>query len=106
MSLDLSMYCKCCGNELCSYNITYNLGGMWRAIYPEHESMIPIDYMTGEEAYPIILHALEQMIKRKEEMQNLEPPNGFGNYDDFLSVLNQIMIDCLKYLDITWKCSR
>lgn len=114
MSLDLwlvSDVCKCCGRsdkELYEGNHTYNTSKMWYSIYPEHKAtgMIPIEAKTGKESLPILIHAYEYMVNNKEELIKLNPPNGWGSYDTFLSFITDLMYASRDNPDAVWYADR
>jgi len=89
MSLDLSIYdspSRYGHHELCSFNITHNLGVMAReaAIYeclwePTEHGMINARNLI--EPLSLGIHAMKD---DPERFKKLEPDNGWGTYDNFL----------------------
>lgn len=111
MSLDLFISpdpCKHCGRgeDRLEFNCTYNLSPMWYAIFPGDDGMVQIDGLTGQEAIHKILTAINEMTDREEEMRELEPENGWGSYDEFLSFLRNLAEACIKYPNSKWSSWR
>ncbi len=111
MSLDLYLRetpCETCGHQRENFNInyTYNASPMWFKIYPDDESMVFIDGMTGKEAYKKLLFARKYMENHREEMIKLEPPNGCGSYNGFLDFINECIKACLEHPTLKWEAWR
>lgn len=111
MSLDLEILsggCKHCGRGevMEHHNYTYNASPMWYAMFPEDESMVPIEGLTGEEADEQIKEAIYQMIDRSEEMKRLEPENGWGSYTGFLQFLERLHDANIEYPNGIWRALR
>lgn len=111
MSLDLtleSIQCKECGHAMVekSFNYTYNASKMWYEMFPEDEGMVKIEGMTGQEAQPKLLHAIKNMRKNKEVLKLLEPTNGWGSYEGFLSFLRQLYKASQEFPSSVWRADR
>lgn len=111
MSLDLFLAkppCPTCNHETEAehYNYTYNVSRMWYAVYPDAKNMVDIDGMTGDEALPKILAAIKYMNANKDDLEAINPANGWGNYDGFLDFLIQVSAACLKNPDLVWSSWR
>lgn len=62
-----------------NFNYTYNVSGMWYACYPEKG--IREHYgKTGREAVPVLIKLWEYMEDNKEELEEMDPKNGWGSY--------------------------
>jgi hypothetical protein len=111
MSLDLYMEvnkCKTCGHsqDIVEFNCTYNCAPMWRAIFPEHDRMIPIEGLTGKEARPMLWKAKAALEKDPEKFKALNPENGFGSYESFKSFIDDLICASLKFHKYTWEAWR
>ncbi len=111
MSLDLYLKppkCETCNHEPegLSFNITYNLSPMWRAIHPNHEKMLGIEDRAGGEVEHWIDESIKLFIKNKEMLTNLNPPNGWGSYDHFLKTLRAMRNACEDHPDWIWSAWR
>ncbi len=111
MSLDLELRpkeCETCGHEPegQSFNITYNCAKMWHAIYPDDDHMVPIDGMTGDEAFPIIKHAIEVMNKNPKKFRDLNPSNGWGSSVGFRKFLTELAMACVNEPEAVWVSCR
>lgn len=111
MGLDLSLGpipCKTCGHKDDGFSggYTYNMSPIWYVVYPDDEGMIKIDGMTGEEALPKLTYARDYMITNKQLLRKLEPSNGWGSYDGFLSYINDCIQACVDYPKSRWEACR
>jgi hypothetical protein len=111
MGLDIWLQpkpCDHCGHEgeIEEFSYTWNVAPMWYAIYPDAETMINIDGLTGEESKPVLEYAIQQMINRKKEMQALNPPNNFGSYDGFRKLLIKMHASALEMPEAVWNSWR
>lgn len=111
MSLDLFLThppCPTCKHEpeRIEFNYTYNVSPMWYAIYPDAKNMVDIDDLTGENAMPIIAHAIVYMVQHKRELEDLNPKNGWGSYAGFLEFLFKINTACEEHPDLVWSSWR
>lgn len=107
MGVDLYLQSKKCnecghvesvGDDL---GYTYNVGDMWREIYPE-EKLLSIDEMTGQEAYKKLKHAHDELLKNPDKFKAMNPPNGWGSYDTFLTFIEKLMDLSSLYPDYIW----
>lgn len=111
MSLDLYMVlrsCEHCGHVETteSLNITYNLGSMWKEIFPDDKQMIDIDGMRGEVAAIKLKSAFYVLRVFPELFIKLNPTNGWGNYDDLMTYIEKLFDLSEKYPDGIWKSDR
>lgn len=107
--MGLSLYlehekCPTCGHaeERDSFDYTYNVSPMWRQIYPDDEGMVFIDGMTGKEAFEKLIHALDYMKQHKEELEALNPSNGWGSYEGFMEFIRELIHACIETPDAIW----
>jgi hypothetical protein len=82
VSADLSIHCPCCGNEIASLNITYNLTQMLAstASWPEDRWRAFTD-QPARKVGRTILRTVEEMAKDPEPFRAMNPANGWGDYD-------------------------
>lgn len=79
---------------------------MWYAIYPDAKGLIDIEGMNGREAAKYLSHAKKELIKRRDEMINLEPPNGWGSYNGFLDLIDKLIITSRGKPKFKWGAGR
>lgn len=79
---------------------------MWRAIYPDDEGLIYIDGMTGKKAKKKLQYALDYMELHKRELEELNPPNGFGSYEGLKKLLIKLIAACIEHPKLTWSSWR
>lgn len=106
MSLDV--WLKCDGVEVFEWNITHNLRLMaeragiaeqlWR---PDCNGWSQASQIMGA-----LMLGIDQLIKRKDEMQDLNPENGWGDYDGLLKFACEYASACFKYPSATIGVSR
>lgn len=81
--------------EVCDIgNYTFNVSPMYYQVFTLSEGLRGMDGMNGEQAYPIVHEAINQMIEREEELTLLNPDNGWGNFDGALHFLEKIRQAC------------
>lgn len=84
-----------------NHNYTWNVSDMWYAAKPEKG--IRTHYgMTGSEAIVTLLEIYTYMIEHRDEMLEMEPDNGWGDYYGALNFVNQLIIESLQYPDGVW----
>jgi hypothetical protein len=64
--------------------------------------MIDIDGMTGKKASRKLLKATELFINKREELEKMNPLNGFGSYDGFLKFIDKLTRASLESPDAIW----
>ena len=98
MSLDISLYCKCCGTEFYDLNITHNLNrmadeaGIYLAMWRPEE-------INAEIAKDIILYLKKGIRKLKnnpEIFKKLNPINGWSSYETLLLDSKEYFRDCCQ----------
>lgn len=104
MSLDVSLSCPTCGHGRASFNLTYNLGPMWRAASGlDNEWMLPVEGKTGAEVLPMLNAALAALRGDPDRFERMNPPNGWGSYDGLVEVLERMRAASKEHP--TWKWS-
>lgn len=111
MGLNVSLIekpCKTCKKHetLFSDGYTYNVSSMWYKIYLYSKCMVDIDGMSGSQASTMLEDAKDKMIDRKDELEKLNPENGWGSYDGFLEFINRVLDASKKYPSAIWYCDR
>lgn len=89
MSYDLSI-----GDEA-ELNYTYNVGPMWRKVTPN--GIKEIHDLSGVEAVPVLLHMYIGMVHREKELRQMNPENGWGNYDGALDFIHRALQLSMKH---------
>lgn len=110
MGVDLYLIdkpCKTCGHqeEHESFYCTYNLSPMWKVVYPG-ECLLQIDNLTSDKALKKIIKMQSELIDHKSKFLELNPSNGFGTYDGFLNLINELIDECVKYPKAVWRVWR
>lgn len=96
MSLGVDLVDKCphCGKEdvvEITSGITYNLMPIFRAAGWEDSDY---DDYTGERMLPIATATLMRLRERPEYFRTLNPPNGWGTYEDALWFFERLVDAC------------
>ncbi len=77
-----------------TFYLTYNVSGM---LYKANSDSIRCIYgKTARESIPLLKDMLNYFIDNKEELEKLNPENGFGSYDITLDVLFDALKIALK----------
>lgn len=111
MSLDLYLReetCKHCereGDEFGSWNYTYNVGPMWRLVFPG-EGLVEIDGMTGAESLAKLDKAISAMEMDPATFAALNPENGWGSFETFLPWLKQLRSAAAENPTAVWSAWR
>jgi hypothetical protein len=112
MSLDLYISperCPTCGHieDQENFNVTYNVSRMWYELFPKEQGdMVPIEGLTGSQAEPIIKKAIKKFKSNKKSLEKLNPPNGWGSYNQFLEFLEDVLDACKRYPNSKWEAWR
>lgn len=93
MSLGIYLECPTCGQQKLDRSPTYNLAPMWRLAEIDWDALEGKD---GETVGPRIKAAAERMRAEPEKFKALNPPNGWGDYDGLLAVLDDIVTACAR----------
>lgn len=75
---------------------TYNLTPMWRKA-TFIEATRDFDGQSTEHLAPLLLQGLVDAWVNKEEYRELDPPNGWGDYGDFLEILTRFTRLCHQH---------
>ena len=62
-----------------SFNMTSNVGPMFRRCIPK--GIQSIHNLTGKQAQPVLLKLFIEMHVHKEELESMNPKNGWGDYE-------------------------
>ena len=102
---------------------TSNVGPMFRLAMPARESMpgrywgtgepqpgtagVPgLSGMTCSDAIPVLDEGIKYFEDHKEELEKLNPENGWGNYEGALRVLRNLRTGCARhpraYIGVNW----
>lgn len=71
---------------------TYNTAMMFSK--GTQKSLNELNGLKGKEAYPILYKGFNYMRDHKEELEAMNPKNGWGNYEGFLDFIGNITIYC------------
>lgn len=84
-----------------SFNYTWNVGKMWRDIYPKDG--IRAHYgKTGKEASEILTVLYMAMVFRKDKLIKMNPTNGWGDYYGALEFVHKLICASLRNPDEIW----
>jgi hypothetical protein len=98
VSTDIFASCEHCGASRFSWNITHNLGGMFR------EAGIVWRNWEGQKAsrlLPIAEFGLELLLADPERFRKFEATNGWGSYPDAVRALSQLVDELRRAKDAT-----
>lgn len=86
-------------NQVDSFNETHNVAPMARAaglgFLWDKES----DGMTTKEALPLLQKGLEYMDSNREELEKLNPKNGWGSYNTLKDFISKLIVSCTSHPD-------
>lgn len=111
MSLDFSITKTCthCEHtESVEFSITHNLAkmaseaGVHNSLWRPNES----GYDVAGMIIPNLKNGIKAMEWNPDEFMALNPKNGWGNYDDFLLCLKNILTACEEHPDYNIEISR
>lgn len=86
-----------------SFNITYNVAPMLRLAFGDDKGIRSIYGLTGNESFGRIMKALHYFKANKEELEALNPENGWGSCENTLRVLSKMLPACIGNLDDVWE---
>ena len=89
MSVDLWLGCQ---DDAFSVNFTYNYGQMWGLASGTTTRTVEIDGLTGAQSLVLLEHSVGVMERAMPAFRAINPSNGWGDADHFLSALK----DCIK----------
>ena len=92
-------YDMCIGEE--GFNYTYNVGPMWYDAKPDLG--IRSHYgLTGKEAIVPLLEIYTHMVENADRLREMEPDNGWGDFDGALTFVHSLILASLNNPDETW----
>jgi hypothetical protein len=106
MSLDVSL--STLDGEVFDANITHNLNkmamaaGIYEALWRPDENNLN----TAGQLIPLLEDGLAKMKFNPAKFKALNPPNGWGNYDDFITWIEAYLTACRKYPEASVFVSR
>ena len=80
--------------------LTYNLHRMMNWAFDSVQWTQELEGKSGKELQPVVENALHRMLSGKEEAEQYNSPNGFGNYDDAVKFLKELVAECKRYPDL------
>lgn len=100
MSLDVTITSKCtCGHGddwHYEFNVTHNLNKMAKAagIYEAMWRPDEKGYKTVADIIPILREGYNKMIKDPDHYKQFDAPNGWGVYEDFITIVRKYLEAC------------
>ena len=82
---------------LCGYtdmSYTYNVYPMYRKAFSQDAGIRALDHRKGKDCIDWLDAAIADMKAKPEEYRKLNPPNGWGNYEGALEVLERLSTWC------------
>lgn len=80
-----------------SFNHTSNCGGMWhKALGIE---LRRLQGMKTQDAIPILINGITEMIANPAVYKEMNPENGWGDYESAREYLQKLLTLCQKYPD-------
>jgi hypothetical protein len=76
---------------------TYNLTPMWRKAGVVENSTSELEGQVAGHLAPRLLDALSDAWKRESVYRELDPPNGWGDYDGFIEILTRLARLCHQH---------
>lgn len=76
---------------------TYNLTPMWRRAGVVEGSTRDLDGRPTAEVAPIALAGLVDAWTHEAEYRELEPPNGWGDFEGFIEILTRLTALCYAH---------
>lgn len=95
--------CGCGGHELGEWNLTYNLSTMLRAAgFPGWQEVVGKDAAsipTGRNTVPVFEAVLVELLANPTKYRALNPPNGWGNYEQAVETFRDFIAKVGPYPD-------
>ena len=79
------------------HNYTYNVFDMYKIAFDNEHGINVLHGMLGADAAPLLNKAMVYMSEHVDEMQALNPENGWGDADGALAFLRSIYEDTLRH---------
>lgn len=76
---------------------TYNLSPMWRLAGVFDQSSQDLDGMLAADLATRAARGLLRAVTHPAEFRELDPPNGWGDFDGFVRILTLTAIICAEY---------
>ena len=76
---------------------TYNLTPMWRKASVVAESTSELHGRSCREMQPVLINALKAAWSDPSSFRELDPPNGWGDFDGFLTILTRLARLCHEH---------
>lgn len=112
MSYDISLKCsKCAECDDCYHyhydvNYTSNVVPMWRKAMPETDGLAGLDDSVAMDVEVYLRLGIERMEKDPATYREMNPENGWGDFDTQLQMLMDFRSACLKHPSDIVKVSR
>lgn len=99
MSYDISFYSHQCNcgqghDRVFDRNYTYNIAKIAKEA---GFSVNDFDGKNGAEIVAILDPAIERMNKNPDHFRQFNPPNGWGDFDSFVGLLEILLAHCHEY---------
>lgn len=93
--------------KLSSLNITHNLNNMAKTVGLYEVLWRPeeIGVNTASQMISFLEKGLEELVAYPDKYKALNPPNGYGSYEDFVSFCRSVLDSCHKYPDAVIEAS-
>lgn len=80
-------------------NITHNLGNMAEKVGVYEALWRPDEYgfKYASDIVPILKHGINKMKKEPDKYKQLNPENGWGDYEGLLSFCEEVLANCEKF---------
>ena len=85
-----------------NFNLTYNVSPMLYKAFGE-KGLRSIYGFTGDKSFDKIVEAIQYFKDNKEELEALNPENGWGSYENTLTVLCKMLEASIGNLDSIWE---
>ena len=85
--------------KLSSFNITHNLNDMAKAVglYEVLWSPEEVEITTASQMIAPLEKGLEKLVANPDKYKAFNPPNGFGNYENFVDFCKSVLHNCREY---------
>lgn len=101
MSYDIELYVMSDNvrwtREDSQLNYTYNVSPMYRHVIDENEGINILHGMRCADARGILETSVKRMYEDREELETMNPTNGWGDYEGALMVLEKLLLCCRMY---------
>lgn len=97
MSIGIHLSCPICGADASGqvgWNLTYNLRPMWREAGLDWDEL---EGKPGEDCLGILTAVVDRLALEPEKFKKLNPPNGWGTYENLLGTLTELRDACQQF---------